>query len=161
MKLFVEDRIVMLVQRTVMDVCSSFYPCGNFQFKGGVGGLPLKGDLMAKRPTHYHHFCPSNLTALYGAADLGPRFKKKELSAALAPEQHKQILFSSWLSHHSSHKLPILQNCPHSIPIFFEHHLNKVTYFVVCTGCFQVRSHTSMCAENVTLWYVHSFCGMW
>ena len=97
MKLFVEDRIVMLVQRTVMNVCSSLYPCGNFQFKGGVGGLPLKGDLMAKRPTHYHHFCPSNLTALYSAADLGPRFKKKELSAALAPEQNKSCF------HHGCH----------------------------------------------------------
>ena len=40
MKVFVEDRIVMLVQRTVMDVCSNFQSCGNLQFKGGVGGLP-------------------------------------------------------------------------------------------------------------------------
>jgi hypothetical protein len=42
MKLFVEDRIVMLVQRTVMDVCSNFQFMWQSPVQGWSGRVALK-----------------------------------------------------------------------------------------------------------------------
>ena len=42
MKLFVEDRIVMLVQRTVMDVCSNFEFMWQYPVQGWSGRVALK-----------------------------------------------------------------------------------------------------------------------
>ena len=55
----------------------------------------LKGDLMAKRPTHYHHFCPSKLNRTVWCSWPRPTWQKGWDERCTCTKQH---IKHSWCS---------------------------------------------------------------